>query len=515
MTEFEEKTNDLSNPGSEPENNIPELDEQIDLAETPDKVKSSKPKKKQSKFNLNKLKRKITNKTKKDKTASYEKNVFHIIQKIAFTLFGDRIRNRREKYVNLELQLKQARIPTSYDMYISTAIFCSLIASIIGMFIGVTLAYVILVVFGLPEQLTNIRINESFAWLLLFRDFFIAGILIVGSILFFGVITYALFLLYPSFQAGERKGKIDQQLPYAVTFMYALSKGGMNIIEVFHSLANSEKTYGEVSKEIDTIIREMDFFGHDLRSAISKVSETTPSERMQDLLYNLLTIIDSGGDVVKYFQDKSEQYLQKAIIDQKGFLETLALLAESYVTAFVAGPLFIIILGVMMAVMGSGSETMVYAIIYAVLPIGTLMFVVMISIITPGEMGDPQILKTRVVLEHDIPEIPDHLKPVYDEQGNPIDETNEKIAEREKYERFIKSKEFLKLKLYVSNPLKPFIKKPEYSLALFGPLGLIVMIVPFLLNINNLNTSTEIIDFVDDYVFFWYFNSYCTTCIIL
>lgn len=502
MAEPEDKANDLPNPGEESENGIQQLDNQIDPAESPEKTQKSKPKKKQSKFSFDQIKRKITNKTKKDKAASNEGNIFHILQKIPFTLLGDRIRNRREKYANLELQLKQARIPTSYEMYVSSAIFYSLLASIVGLIIGVTLVYLILVIFGLPEQLTNIRINESFAWLLIFRDIFIGGFLIAFSILFFGGITYALFLLYPSFQAGERKNEIDQQLPYAVTFMYALSKGGMNIIEVFRSLARSENTYGEVSKEIDTIIREMDFFGHDLRTAISNISETTPSDRMQDLLYNLLTIIDSGGDIAKYFQDKSEQYLQKARVDQKGFLETLALLAESYVTAFVAGPLFIIILGVMMAVMGSGSDTMVYAIIYAVLPVGSIMFVVMISIITPGELGDPEILKTRERLDHGIPEIPEHLKPVYDEQGNLLDETDEKIAEREKYEDFIKSKKNLKLKLYLNNPFKPFIEKPEYSLALFGPLGLIVMTLPLLLNINNLYTNTEIIDFVDDYVFF-------------
>jgi len=65
----------------------------------------------------------------------------------------------------------------------------------------------------------------------------------------FGGITYGLFLLYPAFQAGERKQSIDRNLPYAVTFMFALSRGGMNIIDILRSLSKSESTYGEVSRE--------------------------------------------------------------------------------------------------------------------------------------------------------------------------------------------------------------------------------------------------------------------------
>jgi flagellar protein FlaJ len=173
--------------------------------------------------------------------------------------------------------------------------------------------------------------------------------------------------------------------------MFALSKSGMNIIEVFRSISSSRHTYGEVSKEVDVILRDMDYFGNDLRTALHNISELTPSNNFQDLMYNLLTVIDSGGDIPTYFRDKSEQFIIKAKFEQKGFLETLALIAESYVTAFVAGPLFIIIMGVMMSVMGSDTTIMLYAIIYMVLPVGSFMFIFMIGIMTPGATGEPPL----------------------------------------------------------------------------------------------------------------------------
>ncbi|HJH30465.1 MAG TPA: secretion system protein [Methanosarcinaceae archaeon] len=421
-----------------------------------------------------------------------------LFKKVPFVLLGDRMKAKKSKYANLQLKLKQARIPTSYEMYISNAIFYSIVSGLIGAILGIFTAYIVLLVVGLPDNITQLTFGPSTAWILDYKELIVAFFIIIVLTALLGGITYAFFMIYPGFQASERKGKIDRQLPYAVTFMYALTKGGMNIIDVFRLLARSEDTYGEVSKEVDTFIRDMDYFGHDLRTALANVSEMTPSSRFQDLMYNLLTVIDSGGNISKYFQDKADQYLQHTIIDQKGFLETLGLLAESYVTAFVAGPLFIIIMGVMMAVMGSGTSTMVYAIIYAVLPIGSVMFVVMISIITPGEMGEPALLPTKAVLDHGIPDVPAHLAPVYDVEGEVIDETEEKVRERTNFEKFIKSKKSLAFKEIIKRPLKPMLNNPMISLAVTLPIALLYVIIPVAMNIDSLRDTAVMVNFIDD-----------------
>lgn len=421
-----------------------------------------------------------------------------LFKKVPFVLLGDRMKAKKSKYANLQLKLKQARIPTSYEMYISNAIFYSIVSGLIGAILGLFTTYIVLLVVGLPDKITKLTFGPSTAWILDYKELIVAFFIIIVLTALLGGITYGLFMLYPGFQASERKGKIDRQLPYAVTFMYALTKGGMNIIDVFRLLARSEDTYGEVSKEVDTFVRDMDYFGHDLRTALANVSEMTPSSRFQDLMYNLLTVIDSGGDISRYFQDKADQYLQHTIIDQKGFLETLGLLAESYVTAFVAGPLFIIIMGVMMAVMGSGTSTMVYAIIYAVLPIGSVMFVVMISIITPGEMGEPALLPTKAVLDHGIPDVPGHLAPVYDVEGEVIDETEEKVRERTNFEKFIKSKKSLAFKETLKRPLRPMLNNPMISLAVTVPIALLYVIIPVAINIDSLRDTAVMVNFIDD-----------------
>jgi flagellar protein FlaJ len=426
----------------------------------------------------------------------------NIMKRIPFVLIGHKIKARKRNYVNLQKQLNQARLPISHEMYISNAIFYSIIAGIFGAFLGLFLTYVIVVLVGLPENITKVTFSPGIAFLLDFKEIFVAFFITIVFIVGLGGLVYSIFMLYPGFQAGERKSEIDMNLPYAVTFMYALSKGGMNILDVFRALARSEDTYGEVSKEVDSIVREMDFFGLDLRTALSNASEITPSDRFQDLIYNLLTVIDSGGNIPNYFRDKSEQYLLKSEVDQKGFLETLALLAESYVTAFVAGPLFIIIMGVMMAVMGSGTSTMVYAIIYAVLPIGSVMFVVMISIITPTEMGEPQLLPTTEILDHGIPKVPEHLKLNFDENGEPLEEPEEKTWERNNFESFARSKKIMALKKLAINPLKPMLKDPLMTLVFTVPVVVLIIGISFAMNADQLLTPSLMVDFIDDKIVF-------------
>ncbi|MCZ7399258.1 MAG: type II secretion system F family protein, partial [Candidatus Methanoperedens sp.] len=305
----------------------------------------------------------------------------------------------------------------------------------------------------------------------------IAIFIVVFLAILFSGITYALFLVYPGFKAGERKGAIDRNLPFAVTFMYALSRGGMNVIEILRSLSKSTDTYGEVAREVDVVVRDMDYFGNDLRTALHNICEITPSENFRDLMYNLLTVIDSGGNISTYFRDKSEQYLNRAKVDQKGFLETLGLIAESYVTAFVAGPLFIIILGVMMSVMGSGSQVMIYAIIYAVIPIGSLMFVVMVDIITPGATGEAPLLPTQSFVGEIV-----------------VPETDEKTV----FSKFVKSRNSLRIREMLHDPLKPLKEKPMYSLIITGPVALIFLLI----SVFNAMKAPDFVDYIDDRIVF-------------
>jgi flagellar protein FlaJ len=105
---------------------------------------------------------------------------------------------------------------------------------------------------------------------------------------------------------------------------------------------------------------------------------------MKEFLQGAMASISSGGNLTDYFRTKAGQYALENRQTQKLFLETLGLISESYVTALVAGMLFLIILQSIMSVLsGEKIPLFLYAIIYIMIPFGSIGFVVMVQTMTP------------------------------------------------------------------------------------------------------------------------------------
>lgn len=391
---------------------------------------------------------------------------------IAHTIFGGEVKKRKEKYYALQKQLRQARMAQSYEVYVSVAYLVSIITGFVGALLGVVFAFLILRMVDSSGNFTNVHLPDTLGFIAPFTDIIVIFVGMALMSLLGYAITFSVIMLIPSFNSSERKTKINKSLPYAVTFMYALSKGGMDIISIMRSLHEAESTYGEVSREVGLIIRDMDYFGNDLRTAIINCVNQTPSDLLQDLLTNLLSVVDSGGDITAYLNGKTDQYLQRVIQDQKSFLEILGLIAESYVTAFVAGPLFIIIMSSVMTIMNGGSPIILYAIIYAVLPIGSVMFIVLISMLAPTDDDSPKLFEIPVINLYNTVQIEESNRPEREEQ---------KLIEEIK-----KSKKNLKFKEFITNPLKPIEKNPTLSLILSVPFALILVLIMVLITSSNM-----------------------------
>ncbi len=303
-------------------------------------------------------------------------------EKIAYLLFGKYFLKRRDKYFELKKSMLGARMTVSIEHFLSTALLSSLIAAIMGILLGL----VFLNIFGIP-QITVTRLSEMEfpAWMdpvLDNKTILLEVSLIAFLALLFGGLTYVTFKLYPKLICGNRKRNIDATLPYAVNYIASMSKAGVVPAEIFGSLADSEM-YGESAVEARYIIREIKIFGEDLITALKNVASTTPSSRFQEFLQGIITTITSGGELSPYMKVKTEQYMLDNRRQQKEFLDTLGLIAEAYVTAFVAGPLFLIVLMSVMMIMSGGGLLLLRLLIYLVIPVGSLLFVILIDSITP------------------------------------------------------------------------------------------------------------------------------------
>jgi flagellar protein FlaJ len=290
------------------------------------------------------------------------------------------MKEKRVEYSQLRNDIISARLKTPFEVYLSTAFFSSILVGLVAaIFIGL-LSWI----FRLP---TLVKYKGAVPGFLVgFTPYtLLIGTIIITlfSLIIFGGLTYTVFLLYPNIEAGNRQRNIDASLPYAINYITSMSTAGITPAEVFRLLADSP-IYGESSVESRYIAREIDIFGRDLIDAMRLVSSSTPSRRMKEFLQGAMASITSGGNLTDYFRNKADQYALENRQTQKLFLDTLSLISESYVTAMVAGTLFLIILQSIMSTMSGDNKPMfLYAVIYLMLPLGSIGFVILISAMTP------------------------------------------------------------------------------------------------------------------------------------
>lgn len=193
-------------------------------------------------------------------------------------------------------------------------------------------------------------------------------------------------LAYPAQRAASRRKAIDRDLAFAASYTAAMSSAGVVPLAIFRDLAR-QPLYGEVSREVAWLVRDVDLLGMDLMGAIARSVARSPSTRYQDFLQGAKIAVLSGGDLRVYFAEKAEQYMSDNRRLQREFLDGLALFAESYVTIVVAAPLFMLVLLSVMAVIGrsaASTDLFLFGLVFALLPASHAAFSWLIANLTPG-----------------------------------------------------------------------------------------------------------------------------------
>lgn len=203
--------------------------------------------------------------------------------------------------------------------------------------------------------------------------------------LLLGVSAHVALVVYPDYRAGERKRAIEHDLPYAVNFIAAMSSAGIVPTVLLRDLAR-EPVYGEVAREVAWLVRDIDLLGADLLTALQRAIARTPSRKFQEFLQGAKTTILSGGDLKTYFLSKADQYMHDNRRTQRKFIESLGLMAESYVTVVIAGPLFMLVMLSVMLLIGrtnAGSEAFLFFLTFVMLPMAHATFAWVIKNLAP------------------------------------------------------------------------------------------------------------------------------------
>ncbi|USZ68799.1 type II secretion system F family protein [Halorussus salilacus] len=291
---------------------------------------------------------------------------------------------------DVETKLAEARMADTVELYLSRALAVGVLAGVVLWLLGTLVGYGLFatgfvdvgVLIGLPVP------SESMAALI--NAVKVPALILVSGVVFGAVgfgIGFGTLAAIPYYRAGERKREINMLLPDAISFMYALSVGGLNQLEILEAIAKADDTYGEVSREFQSVVQETEYFDTDYRTAIRKRSLETPSDELGQFLTDMLSIINSGGNMSDFLDDKKDKHMRTAKQEQEMTLETLELFGEMYMTLSLF-PLLLIIILVIMSMLGQAQESMLYATVYGLIPLTGVGFLVLVSTVKQDDPGD-------------------------------------------------------------------------------------------------------------------------------
>jgi len=173
-------------------------------------------------------------------------------------------------------------------------------------------------------------------------------------------------------EAKRRGDMIEKYLPYAASYTAAMSAANATPGKIFRSLAMNKEIYGDVADDAAMIYRDITLLGYDLISAMKLSVDRAASVWLTEFFQGMVGTLTAGGQLKLFFLNRAEHYMRENRTRLGVFLESIALLAESYIVVAVAMPLFLIVMLVIMFwVSGSGaqmSEGMLYGIVLGFIP---------------------------------------------------------------------------------------------------------------------------------------------------
>jgi len=286
-------------------------------------------------------------------------------QVLAYQVIGEKAARFLPLFRDVDNNLHKSGMMVSFKAYVSVSILATLFTSI---FTLVLVPLVLVPIFRLP-----------------FSSSILFG---VGVSLLVGASTVIGFYVYPIYCADNLKRTLDEGLPFTTGYMGILAGAGVPPYRIFRSLAQVDAPLA-VSREARVITRDVELFGFDVLSALEAASKRSPSEKFKELLEGFIATIHSGGNLANYLRTRSRQYMKLNRIALRKFSDTLGVLSEFYVTMLVAGPLILVVmLGVMAMLGGNWSglfspHLMLYLLTYLGIPVGSLIFLIILDAVSP------------------------------------------------------------------------------------------------------------------------------------
>jgi archaellum biogenesis protein FlaJ (TadC family) len=286
--------------------------------------------------------------------------------KISFRFFSQVSEQVSEYFSELKQNLRKARIKLSLQEYLSIVIMTCFVV-----FLSTFPAFAMF--FGF-----------------IFAQPVLAFVSALSLCLGLTVATMFVFLQYPKILIAEKAKSIDNALPFAALYLSTVASSKLPLHKIFEIFSKYSE-YGELTNEIKSITTDMEIFGADINTALERGIERSPSKALKEMLWGILSTIQSGGDLSKYLKEVSVTLINEYRRKLYEFSHQLTLYIEVYLTAMVLGAIFFTILSSILSGLGEGGPstisviTLQFLIIFIFMPAVSVLFILLVKSITPGE----------------------------------------------------------------------------------------------------------------------------------
>lgn len=245
----------------------------------------------------------------------------------ANALFGPTVDKYSDQFKGLKQDLKEADMDVLYRTYVSK------------IFLYTASIFVMSVIGG-----TVYSVQQGASVMELFRFAF-------GVPVALATLVFAGMYFYPSRKAAKRKKEIEENLPFALNHLGAIATSGISPVSMFELLDTFDE-YGGISREAGEISRRVNVFGEDLTTALREVAERSPSEDWTEVLYGIVSTVETGGSLKSYIKEKADEALFEYNMEREKEIEKLSTYASFYTAILIAAPVFLVVVLAVMNLLG-------------------------------------------------------------------------------------------------------------------------------------------------------------------
>jgi len=279
--------------------------------------------------------------------------------RVAYKLFSEYAGKLTVYFPDLKSDLRKSKSKISVEEFISKSLLTGLIVFL----------------FELPIF--------SFIYGLLFKSFAFAFFTGFTTSVFLSILFFYLYINYPKLLIRDREKKIDSALPFSLLYLSTIASTKLPLSKILKM--SSKFGREEIAAEINSINTDIEMFGLDVNTALERAIERSPSKKLSEIFYGILSIVRAGGDLNVYLKEKSNSMMVEYRRKLYEFAHSLTIYLEIYLVAIILAAIFMTVLTAIISGIGGGNVLpLQFMMIFVVIPSVSILFLYLVKAATPG-----------------------------------------------------------------------------------------------------------------------------------